>query len=76
MKHWVFDYFGGFLPWKIAADTELTTRIEKFVKFKKLNKVLFKRRIHDINLNVQKKSKIKSVFRKWHINYIKKFQKK
>jgi len=76
IKHCVFDYFGGFLPWKIAADTELIFRIGKFVKFMKMNKILFKRRIHDNNLTIQKKSKMKSVFRKWHIKYINKVSKK
>ena len=64
------------MPWKIAADTELIFRIGKFVKFMKMNKILFKRRIHDNNLTIQKKSKMKSVFRKWHIKYINKVSKK
>ena len=76
MKHWVFDYFGGFMPWRCAADTEFIKRVGKFIKFKKLKKILFRRRIHDSNLTVQKKSRIKSVFREWHINYINKVTKK
>ena len=70
MKHWVFDYFGGFMPWRCAADSEFITRVGKFIKVKKLNKILFKRRIHESNLTIQKKTKFKSVYRKLHINYI------
>ncbi len=70
MKHWVFDYFGGFMPWRCAADSEFITRVGKFIKIKKLNKILFKRRIHESNLTIQKKTKYKSVYRKLHINYI------
>ena len=70
MKHWVFDYFGGFMPWRCAADTEFIKRVGKFVKFKKIKKILLRRRIHNSNLTVQKKSRMNSVFRLWHVNYI------
>ena len=76
MKHWVFDYFGGFMPWRCGADTEFRRRVQKFVKFGKVNKILFKRRIHDSNLTVQKKSKRHSVFRRWHRFYINNVSKK
>ena len=76
MKHWVFDFFGGFMPWRCAADTEFIMRVDKFLTVKKINKILFKRRIHDSNLTVQKKSKINSIFRKWHVNYINEVSKK
>ena len=58
MKHWVFDYFGGFMPWKCSADTEYIFRVDKLLNVEKINVILFKRRIHDSNLTVQKKNSL------------------
>ena len=71
MKHWVFDYFGGFMPWRCAADTEFIFRVDQFINVEKINIILFKRRIHQSNLTVQKKTKMESNFRKLHSRYIK-----
>ena len=35
----------------------------------KINRILFKKRIHDSNLTVSKKTDEASIFRKWHMNY-------
>ena len=69
IKHWVFDYFGGFMPWRCEGDAEFIFRVDKFITVHKINKILFKKRIHDSNLTVSKKTSMTSVFRKWHVNY-------
>ena len=75
MKHWVFDYFGGFMPWRCSADSEFIIRVDQFINVKKIDIILFKRRIHDSNLTVQKKTKYKSKFRNLHFRYINKISK-
>jgi len=70
MKHWVFDYFGGFMPWVCSADSEFIIRVDKFINVKEINIVLFKRRIHNSNLTVQKKTKLGSKFRYQYVYYI------
>ena len=75
MKHWVFDYFGGFMPWRCGADTEFIIRVDQFINVEKINIILFKRRIHDSNLIVQKKTKYNSKLRKLHSTYINKISK-
>ena len=69
MKHWVFDYFGGFMPWRCGADTEFIIRIDQFIKVEKIGVVLFKRRIHNSNLTILLK------FRKRVFRYINKISK-
>ena len=32
IKHWVFDYFGGFMPWRCSSDEEFIKRVFKFIK--------------------------------------------
>ena len=76
IKHWVFDFFGGFMPWRCEADAEFLNRVDKFIRVHKINRILFKKRIHDSNLTVSKKTSRASVFRKWHINYRLKISKK
>ena len=41
IKHNVFDWFGGFMPWICAADTEFDFRIRKFIQLKKLKIYFF-----------------------------------
>lgn len=43
----IFDLFGGYESWICGADSELLRRIEKHVKIKYLDEVLFIKRIHD-----------------------------
>ena len=69
MKHWVFDYFGGFMPWKCEGDREFINRIDQFLIIKHINKVLMKRRIHDSNLTVNNETGLYSIFRRWHKSY-------
>ena len=76
MKHWVFDYFGGFMPWRCEGDSEFIRRVDKFIKVQYINKILFKKRVHDSNLTVLKKTKMKSLFRKWHVRYIREVSQK
>ena len=42
MKHWVFDYFGGFMPWRYAADTEFINREDQLINVEKINILFFK----------------------------------
>ena len=70
IKHWVFDYFGGFMPWICSADSEFIIRVDQFINVKQINIVLFKRRIHNSNLTVQKKTKLGSKFRYQYVYYI------
>jgi glycosyltransferase involved in cell wall biosynthesis len=69
MKHWVFDYFGGFMPWRCEGDGEFVNRVDKFLTVVKIPTILMERRIHDSNLTVKKKIGLNSVFRAWHRNY-------
>ena len=70
MKHWVFDYFGGFMPWICSADSEFIIRVDQFINVEQINIVLFKRRIHNSNLTVKKKTKLGSKFRYQYTKYI------
>lgn len=76
MKHWVFDYFGGFMPWRCSADSEFIIRVDQFINVEQINIVLFKRRIHNFNLTVKKKTKLGSKFRYQYIHYINQFSRK
>lgn len=69
MKHWVFDYFGGFMPWRCEGDGEFSNRVDKFLTVIRIPIILMKRRIHDSNLTTAKKTGLHSVFRRWHENY-------
>ena len=69
MKHWVFDYFGGFMPWRCEGDGDFVNRVDKFLTVVKIPTILMERRIHDSNLTVEKKTGLNSIFRAWHRNY-------
>lgn len=71
LKHWVFDWFGGFLPWICSGDAEFHARTEKFIKSKRVPIILMKRRIHDSNLTILPKTGMASNIRLWYSNYIK-----
>ena len=64
MKHNVFDFFGGYKAWKCAADGELKTRLEQFVKIKQYTKNVFKRRMHNNNLTRRTDTGLNSQLRK------------
>ena len=76
IKHWVFDYFGGFMPWKCGSDGEFKARITKFINVIYLKDVLFLRQIHPESLTQSKKTNFSSKERKKKLIYIKKKTKK
>ena len=72
MKHWVFDYFGGFLPWKCSADEEFKRRVRKFIKVLTLNEPLLIRNIHPNSLTQSNATNFLSKERKKNLLYIQK----
>ena len=72
VKHDVFDYLGGYRPWSCSADTDFEVRAKKFFKHIKIDKVLFRRRIHDTNLTVAKETNFRSKIRKENLNFVNK----
>ena len=72
MKHWVFDYFGGFLPWKCSADEEFKKRVRKFIKVLTLNEPLLIRNIHPNSLTQSNATNFQSNERKKNLLYIRK----
>lgn len=76
VKHWVFDWFGGFLPWICDGDGEFHTRIEKFINVKKIHTILMKRRIHDSNLTTSPIIGHGTKIRVLHADYIKNISRK
>ena len=72
MKHWVFDYFGGFLPWKCSAYEEFKKRVRKFIKVLTLNESLLIRNIHPNSLTQSKETNFSSKERKKNLLYIQK----
>ena len=76
IKHWVFDYFGGFMPWKCAADDEFITRVKNFINILFLEDVLLLRKIHLNSLTQSIKTNFNSKERKDKIIYIKENTKK
>ena len=41
MKHWVFHYFGGIMPWEMCKDSEIISRFDKILNITKLNKIYY-----------------------------------
>ena len=70
IKHWIFDYFGGFMPWICSADQEFFDRLQFLMKLKKIPTILMKRRVHENNLTINSKTTFTSYVRKWNIQYI------
>ncbi|MFW6225775.1 MAG: glycosyltransferase [bacterium] len=60
----VLNELGGYQPWVCAADSELFVRGKDLLNIKIINKVLFKRRIHDGNLTRRNDVGLKSDKRK------------
>lgn len=69
-KKSIFKRFGAYKPWICGADTELYYKIEKFYKIKKIEKILFDRRVHENNLTVRKETGLKSSLRMGYANEI------
>ena len=76
IKHWVFDYFGGFMPWKIGSDAEFKIRVIKFINVIYLKDILLLRQVHPESLTQSKKTNNSSKERKKKFIYIKKKTKK
>ena len=76
IKHWIFDYFGGFMPWKCGSDDEFITRIKNFINVLFLNEVLFIRKIHSESLTQSNETNFFSSERKNKFIYIEKITKK
>lgn len=69
-KKSVFTEYGGFKPWKCAADTEFLTRIKRDIKPVVYHNVLFYYRMHDASLTKDKKTNMQSDIRKEYRKYI------
>lgn len=50
IKHEIFDMFGGYNNFRCGGDSELLTRLKKFVNIYSIDKVLYNRRIHENSL--------------------------
>lgn len=70
VKHLKFDRYGGYLPWKCSADAEFLARTRRFLKQKKLQDILFDRRITNESLTNSKNTDNKSEIRKQYAEYI------
>lgn len=70
MKKSVFNKFKGYRNWRCDGDNDFAHRINKFVKRKRIDKVLFNRRIHNTSLTIDKKTNFASDVRKEHLAFI------
>lgn len=64
-----FIEFGGFMPWCCDADGEIFDRTNKVLKWKIVENLKFKRRIHENNLINDKDKGLKSDIRKRYRTY-------
>ena len=69
VRHEYFDKYGGYMPWSCSADSEFEIRLRKIVRRKRLDKVLFDRRIHTTNLTVAKATNFASPERRRNLVY-------
>jgi glycosyltransferase involved in cell wall biosynthesis len=77
IKRDIFLKLNGYYPWRCAADSELRGRYEnKYNKTFKVNEVLFKRRIHNNNLTINKETNMVSDIRKEYHKSIQEFRDK
>jgi glycosyltransferase involved in cell wall biosynthesis len=71
----VFNRINGFQPWRCAADTELSHRLEhNNISYKLLDGLAYKRRLHGENLTMKKETGHNSPLRKTYIEYINKYK--
>lgn len=71
----VFNSINGFQPWRCAADTELSHRLEyNNIKYKLLDGLAYHRRLHGENLTMRKDTGHKSPIRESYIQYIAKHE--
>lgn len=68
MRKSIFTEYGGYKPWKCAADGELQKRLENYTTIKKYETIVFKRRVHSTNLTIRTdtglRSKLRSEYKK------------
>lgn len=75
----IFEEYGGFQPWICGSDTELLLRIDIFgkdLKINKINKILFKRRVHSQSLTQDPKTGRGSSLRKHYQKKIRQIKNK
>lgn len=70
IKKSIFMKYGGYMPWRCAADTELLTRLDNLVNIKNIPVILMKRRITDSSLTRAKDTGMKSELRRTYHDYI------
>lgn len=70
IKKSILMKYGGYMPWKCAADTELITRLEKQVTIKTIDKVLMKYRNSDNSLTKADDTGMRSKLRRTYHEYI------
>ena len=64
LRHTIFDTFGGYQPWRCAADTEIKKRLQRTIREKDCPIVLFKRRTHKNSLTSKTETNMLSPLRK------------
>ena len=73
IKRSVFNSINGFYPWRCAADTELSYRLQhNHLKYKVLDGLAYHRRLHGNNLTMAKETGHKSPIRQGYTSYINK----
>lgn len=55
--------YGGFRPWRIAADTEFLNRTKSFIRFGVTSEEVFSRRVYEGSLTTATKTKVNSPLR-------------
>jgi len=63
VKREVIKKLGGYLPWICGADTEFTWRLENYFPVKRVDKILFHRRIHPNSLTRHPSTGLNSLIR-------------
>ena len=66
----IYNNLGGYMPWRMAADTEFRQRLKRFIKNYKQLPSMFKYRQHQNNITKSQEYGLKSKLRKEYINYI------
>jgi len=70
-KRKIIEMFGGYMPWRCAADFELIKRMSNHVNFGKTERLVFYRRRHDNALTKKSKTKMGSKYRNELLDKIK-----
>lgn len=66
-----FIKYGGYMPWRCSADSELRKRLKPVLKFLYINEPFYKlRRDNENSITVSKDTSMKSLERKINANYI------